>query len=62
MVQDGIRQYQSCCRQRTPATFSIVNALDAVCNFKYGQYIPGESEKTWGVWRIVTSNLAIRWP
>ena len=23
-------------------------------------YIPGESEKTWGVWRTVTSNLAIR--
>ena len=25
----------------------------------YPKYIPGESEKTWGVWRTVTSNLAI---
>ena len=23
-------------------------------------YLPGESEKRWGVWRTVTSNLAIR--
>ena len=37
----------------------LTKRITNIC-IRSSYYIPGESEKTWGVWRTVTPHLAIR--